>query len=238
VLSDANEFGLAPDLAVVDDAAYDDVGLDELVASLPPDHAQPFLVVVDREAVTDPARSVLVVDLLTGEPPFRCLPRAVAEMWANLSISNMDLSEFAAAVDAAGVFRGRWSYPPEPAIDVAETSSRAMSASLIARRDVVLDLECCERFRPIHRFHAALLDGMTTLTQGGDGLGPVTSDWTLAELDPAGSVDVVCPRCGRDATVRAPDLIAFVERYGSGSPGSTTRILMGFSPFLDGLRTG
>jgi len=66
-----------------------------------------FAFLADRLALTDPERPVLVVDL-AHEPgrTFRVIPR---EMWSvenNLSLSNMEFSEFADNVDADGVFRG------------------------------------------------------------------------------------------------------------------------------------
>jgi len=73
------------------------------------------------DALSDPAQAVLVVDLRTDVAPFRCLPRAVAEISSNQSISNVDLSEFAGSVGPSGVFRGFWEDPPGAAPEVANT---------------------------------------------------------------------------------------------------------------------
>jgi hypothetical protein len=121
VLSDANEYGYLPDLFVVDDPAYDGLGASEVAAAVAPDHISSFVVVVDADALSDPAQAVLVVDLRTDVAPFRCLPRAVAEISSNQSISNVNLSEFARSVDASGVFRGFWEDPPGAAPEVANT---------------------------------------------------------------------------------------------------------------------
>lgn len=66
-----------------------------------------FLFVVDRASSADPEHPILVLDL-ADEPgrTFRVVPR---EMWGvenNLSLANMDFSEFVDGADADGVFRG------------------------------------------------------------------------------------------------------------------------------------
>lgn len=65
------------------------------------------LFVADSTTMTDPERSLLVIDLW-DEPgrTFRVVP---GEMWAvenNLSIANMDFADFADSVDPDGTFRG------------------------------------------------------------------------------------------------------------------------------------
>jgi hypothetical protein len=61
----------------------------------------------DRLTLTGPERPILVIDLAyeTGRP-FRVIP---GQLWAvenNLSLANMDYSEFVDNVDPDGVFRG------------------------------------------------------------------------------------------------------------------------------------
>jgi hypothetical protein len=66
-----------------------------------------FMFVVDQVSLTDAEHPILVLDL--ADKPgqtFRVIPR---EMWSvenNLSISNMDFSDFAESADSDGVFRG------------------------------------------------------------------------------------------------------------------------------------
>jgi hypothetical protein len=82
-----------------------------------------------------------------------------------------------------------------------------------------------------------LQDGAATLTHGAGGLGPVATPWEPAPVDPAGSVDVVCPGCGRRATIQGAALAAFVQRYELAfDVGTTGRITWGIDPFLDELR--
>ncbi|SRR6266851_370907 len=66
--------------------------------------AVPF--VADSTTLTSPEHPVVVVDLLNGGPPFRCVP---AKLWSvdnNLNIANMDWEEFAGSAGADGIFRG------------------------------------------------------------------------------------------------------------------------------------
>ena len=66
-----------------------------------------FFFVADREAIQGPEHAVIAVDLHEQRGrTFRVIP---AQMWSvenNLSLANMDFSEFVEHVDAAGVFRG------------------------------------------------------------------------------------------------------------------------------------
>jgi hypothetical protein len=92
----------------VDDPQWDGISVDEIVASSAHDKThRSFLFVVDATAIAGKEHAVLVVDLL-GEPgrAFRAIP---SEMWGvenNLSLANMDFTEFADAADEDGVFRG------------------------------------------------------------------------------------------------------------------------------------
>ena len=80
----------------------------EQVVSLAQNHSShSFAFMADRLTVTDPERPILVVDLTHGPSrTFRVIP---SQMWAvenNLSLANMEYSEFADNVDPDGVFRG------------------------------------------------------------------------------------------------------------------------------------
>lgn len=70
------------------------------------DHGAMVLFIADGTALTSPDHPILVVDLIGGEPPFRCVPSMLWSVENNLNIANMDWGEFAREVDAGGVFRG------------------------------------------------------------------------------------------------------------------------------------
>jgi hypothetical protein len=91
----------------VSDPAFSGVGVEQLLALAAKSSFRMFMFVVDQLTLSHPDHPVLVLDLST-EPgrTFRVIP---SEMWGvenNLSIANMDFSEFADHVDADGVFRG------------------------------------------------------------------------------------------------------------------------------------
>lgn len=91
----------------VSDPAFDGVTPSDVLSRLPSGWGHTFLFIVDGVALSSPEQAVLVVDLSVDPGrSFRVVPR---EAWAvenNLSIANMDFSEFADAVDPDGVFRG------------------------------------------------------------------------------------------------------------------------------------
>jgi hypothetical protein len=102
-----NEDGFRAYVDCLSDPAYDGLTVEQLVALAPKGGDRSFAFLVDRLALTDPERPVLVVDLY-DQPgrTFRVIPR---EMWGvenNLSIANMDFSEFADNADPDGIFRG------------------------------------------------------------------------------------------------------------------------------------
>lgn len=105
-----NDEGFRAYLDCISDPAYDRLGVQELAAVHPKGGDRSFAFIADRTTLTDPERPVLVVDFY-HEPgrTFRVTPQ---EMWGvenNLSIANMDFSEFADYADPDGVFRG---FPP------------------------------------------------------------------------------------------------------------------------------
>jgi len=101
------EFGFTATVDFVNDPEYTGLTPEQLPALLSEDSQWSFAFIIDRDALTLPDHPILVVDL-EGEPgrSFRVIP---SEMWSvenNLSIANMDFSEFADAVDHDGVYRG------------------------------------------------------------------------------------------------------------------------------------
>jgi hypothetical protein len=105
------EDGFLADVEFVDDRSLS--GLDEatIVAGYPPsypdDYHHPVLFVIDAVAVATPEHPVLVINLNTRRDgrPFRALPQQVQAIQNNLSLANMDYSDFATSVDSDGVFR-------------------------------------------------------------------------------------------------------------------------------------
>jgi hypothetical protein len=89
------------------DPQYDGLTVEQLTTLVPKGSDPTFVFLVDRVTLTHPDHPLLVVDLY-DEPgrTFRVIP---SEMWGienNLSIANMDFSEFADSVDEDGIFRG------------------------------------------------------------------------------------------------------------------------------------
>lgn len=94
-------------VAFLSDKRYQGLQPDQVLKLLPGDYGCSFIFVVDEIALRNPEHPVLVLDVGDkGGRPFRVIP---SEMWCvenNLSLANMDFSEFAENVDADGVFRG------------------------------------------------------------------------------------------------------------------------------------
>jgi len=106
-VQEPSEDGFQAHLDCINDTAYDGLTVDQLVASAPKGGDHTFAFIADRIALTNPERPVLVVDLY-DEPgrTFRVIPREIWGIENNLSLANMDYSEFADSTDRDGVFRG------------------------------------------------------------------------------------------------------------------------------------
>lgn len=109
-VQEPSEDGFRAYVVCINDPAYDGLTVEQLIALAPQGEQcgqHTFAFIADQTTFTHPEQSILVVDLF--EAPgrtFRVIPR---EMWSvenNLSIANMDYSEFADDADADGVFRG------------------------------------------------------------------------------------------------------------------------------------
>jgi hypothetical protein len=91
----------------VSDPAFDGADWMTVKAAVPPDaNSGSVLFIADRAALASSEYPFLVVDLLHGNEPFRCI---ATELWSvenNLNIANMDWDEFARAAGADGEFRG------------------------------------------------------------------------------------------------------------------------------------
>ena len=102
-----SEDGFQARLECVSDRAYDGLTIDQLVALARTNDDLGYIFLADRVALTNPEQPILVVDLY-DEPgrTFRVIPRELWGVENNLSLANMDYSDFADNVDADGVFRG------------------------------------------------------------------------------------------------------------------------------------
>jgi len=91
----------------VSDPDFDGLSIDALISLGRRDPKRGYMFIVDRISLTDAEHPILVLDLADEpEPTFRVVPREVSSFDNNLSISNMDWSDFAESADADGVFRG------------------------------------------------------------------------------------------------------------------------------------
>jgi len=99
--------GFGANVMFLNDPAHRDLTTRQLMALVPENFGQSYLLVIDNVAVSWPDHPVLVVDL-HHEPgrQFRAVPSAVQSVENNLSLWNMDFREFADSVDKDGVFRG------------------------------------------------------------------------------------------------------------------------------------
>jgi uncharacterized protein DUF6924 len=91
----------------VDDPAFAATSPDHLTAPDVVRNEHSFVFLVDSATLADPEHPVLAVDL--WEDPgrtFRVVPEHMWSVQNNLSLSNMDFSEFADSVSPDGVFRG------------------------------------------------------------------------------------------------------------------------------------
>lgn len=81
--------------------------VDEALAALPKDYPFPFVFIADEHALTEEGFPCYCIDLIQPEKPrFRVTARSIASVENNLSLANMDFSEFADAAKPSGVFRG------------------------------------------------------------------------------------------------------------------------------------
>lgn len=90
----------------INNVAFDQATVDQLV-NVGRGSGRSFLLVVDGQTVQDLEHALLAIDL--WEDPgrtFRFIPSETPSVESNLSLANMDFSEFAEAVGEDGIFRG------------------------------------------------------------------------------------------------------------------------------------
>ncbi|MFJ9553487.1 DUF6924 domain-containing protein [Nocardiopsis sp. NPDC101807] len=80
---------------VLDDPRYAGATTEQVLSLVPRDYEHTFLIIADRTTMGDPRHPLLLVDLY-DEPglSFRAAPAAIQAIENNLSISNMDFSDF------------------------------------------------------------------------------------------------------------------------------------------------
>jgi len=90
----------------VSDRAYDGVSLEEVVSTAS-ETGHSFLFLADAISLEGPEHALLVVDLYQ-EPgrSFRTIPSEAWSVENNLTLANIDFSDFTDAVDERGIFRG------------------------------------------------------------------------------------------------------------------------------------
>ncbi|WAE76280.1 hypothetical protein OUQ99_14865 [Streptomonospora nanhaiensis] len=80
---------------VLDDPRYAGATTEQILSLVPRDYEHNFLIIADRTTMGDPRHPLLLVDLY-DEPglSFRAVPVAIQAIENNLSIANMDFSDF------------------------------------------------------------------------------------------------------------------------------------------------
>ena len=107
LLEEDEFFGIAANLYFVEDSEYKNLTAEQLPSVLAEDSHRTFAFIIDHAAMTQKDHPILVVDL-NDEPgrSFRVIPSQVVSVESNLSIANMDFSEFANSVGSDGIYRG------------------------------------------------------------------------------------------------------------------------------------
>jgi len=102
----ASPDGFTANLTVVDDRAFEDAEIEQLAALAESTTEHALLIVADAKTMSNPELPLLCIDPLPPGGAFRVVPEHLWGVENNVSIVNMDFSEFASAVDPDGVFRG------------------------------------------------------------------------------------------------------------------------------------
>lgn len=111
--------GYEPNLAPISDPGFESTTA-EMLASAWPRECHGYVILADDQSMREAAggnATVVLVDLSADDEDeeefgwifgqtFRCAAGEIATIEANLSLANMDFSEYAESVDDDGVFRG------------------------------------------------------------------------------------------------------------------------------------
>jgi hypothetical protein len=99
-----SEDGFLPDLSIIEDQKLDGCTPDTLINGLSGNHS--IIFVADSTTMAHQDRPILCVDVVSSHKPFRVIPSQLWSVENNLSLANLDYSDFAEGVDADGIFRG------------------------------------------------------------------------------------------------------------------------------------
>ena len=91
----------------IEDRSFDGVSPEELAEALNGKDERSFVLLADAASMTQPGYPIICLDLL--DEPGRIFRFIASQAWSvenNLSLANMDFSDFVNSVDGTGVFRG------------------------------------------------------------------------------------------------------------------------------------
>jgi hypothetical protein len=99
--------GFYANVDYIDDPEFADIDTKALLRLVSREMRHSFIIVADKTSMTNAEHLLLVIDLF-GEmgSEFRAEPSRIQSIENNLSIANMDFSDFAESCDPEGVFRG------------------------------------------------------------------------------------------------------------------------------------
>jgi hypothetical protein len=92
---------------ILSDPNYEGITTEQILDFIPTNYEHSIIFIVDSVAISNPENPILVVDLYDDPgQSFRVIPSEIWGIENNLSLANVDFSEFAIAVDQDGIFRG------------------------------------------------------------------------------------------------------------------------------------
>lgn len=104
--STASPDGFRANLQMIDDHRFAGADPATLAKAVDEKNDHVLLVIADTSTMTGPEMSLLCIDPIPPGGQFRVVPEQLWGVENNVSLANMDFSEFANAVDTDGVFRG------------------------------------------------------------------------------------------------------------------------------------
>ena len=103
----ARPYGFIAYVDFVYDTTFANASIEDIVTQFHSFDNHTFVFVADKETLTHPENSILVIDFIDVADirTMRAIPEAIQGIENNLSIANMDFFEFADHIDPDGVFR-------------------------------------------------------------------------------------------------------------------------------------
>ena len=102
-----DEIGLDDNIEFYSKIEFNNATAEQIISSLSKDREWWFLLIADKETMTNSEHTILCVDLREElGRTFRVIPQQIIWVESNLSILNMDFSDFYRATDSDGIFRG------------------------------------------------------------------------------------------------------------------------------------